>query len=108
MEEPIPTVPEPGSPADDLAGSWYWGNVPAELVPTMRGATIVFGENQTQVERIDDDVYRAVNGYWAGETLHVHRDPDGRPRHLEVVTFVLTRTPYDPKAPIPGAMPQPY
>ena len=51
------------------------------------------------------DVYRGVNGYWAGETLRVHRDADGTPRHLEVVTFVLTRTPYDPKAPIPGGCP---
>ena len=43
-----------------------------------------------------------VNGYWAGEQLRVHRDPDGTPRHLEVVTFVLPGQPYDPKAPIPG------
>jgi CubicO group peptidase (beta-lactamase class C family) len=103
-----PPVAAPGSPARDLAGSWYWGNVPAELVPSAKGAiVVVFGENQTRLERIGDDVYRGLNGYWAGETLRVHRDTDGRPRHLEVVTFVLTRTPYDPHAPIPGAMPEP-
>lgn len=107
LDESTAPVTAPDSPAQDLAGSWYWGNVPAELVPTTQGAVVVFGENHSHLERIDDDVYRGLNGYWAGETLRVHRDADGDPRHLEVVTFVLTRTPYDPEAPIPGIMPEP-
>jgi D-alanyl-D-alanine carboxypeptidase len=39
--------------------------------------------------------------------LRVHRRADGTVSHLEVVTFVLTRTPYDPDAPIPGGVPKP-
>ena len=29
---------------------------------------------------------------------------DGTPSHLDLNTFVLTRTPYDPGAPIPGGL----
>jgi hypothetical protein len=34
-----------------------------------------------------------VEGYHLGETLHVHRDPDGSVSHLECATFVYTRHP---------------
>ena len=47
-----------------------------------------------------------VTGYHAGEELHVVRRPDGTVGHLEVATFVYTRTPYDPEAPIPGGAPR--
>ncbi|WP_422385610.1 DUF7586 domain-containing protein [Nocardioides houyundeii] len=47
-----------------------------------------------------------LQGYHRGETLHVVRRPDGEVDHLEVATFVLTRTPYDPAAPIPGGPPR--
>jgi D-alanyl-D-alanine carboxypeptidase len=43
--------------------------------------------------------------YHAGETLHVVRRDDGSVSHLECATFVYTRTPYDPQAPIPGGVP---
>ena len=33
--------------------------------------------------------------------------PDGSVHHLECATFVYTRTPYDPGAPIPGGPPDP-
>ncbi len=106
-EEPASPVADPDSPANDLAGSWYWGNVPAELIPTAQGVAVVLGESCTHAERTGDDRYVGVNGYWAGETLQVHRDADGTPRYLEVVTFILTRTPYDQEAPIPGKPPVP-
>ena len=48
-----------------------------------------------------------VSGYHRGETLVVHRRPDGSVGHLECATFVYTRTPYDPDAPIPGGHPAP-
>ncbi|HEY7045539.1 MAG TPA: serine hydrolase domain-containing protein [Nocardioidaceae bacterium] len=102
-----PPVADPASPATDLAGAWYWGNVPFELVPTASGAIVISGANRSRIEQVGVDVYRGLNGYWAGELLHVHRDADGRARHLDVVTFILTRTPYDPKAPIPGRTPEP-
>jgi hypothetical protein len=110
IDDDVPRGPSPdvASPAADLAGAWYWGNVPFELVATTSGMALVSGDSVARLVLTGTDTYRGENGYWAGEELWVHRDPDGTPRHLEVVTFVLTRTPYDPKAPVPGAMPQPY
>jgi hypothetical protein len=52
------------------------------------------------------DEYRGANGYFAGETLRVVRRGSGEISHLEVVTFILTRVPYDPEAPIPGGPPR--
>ena len=46
-----------------------------------------------------------LSGYHAGEELTVVRRPDGSVSHLDVATFVYTRTPYDPEAPIPGGHP---
>jgi D-alanyl-D-alanine carboxypeptidase len=46
-----------------------------------------------------------TGGYQSGEELHVVRRDDGSVSHLEAATFVLTRTPYDPEAPIPGGAP---
>jgi hypothetical protein len=47
-----------------------------------------------------------TSGYHAGETLHVVRRPDGSVGHLDVATFIFTRTPYDPEAPVPGGHPE--
>jgi hypothetical protein len=33
------------------------------------------------------------------------RRPDGTVSHLDIATFVYTRVPYDPQAPIPGEPP---
>ena len=55
--------------------------------------------------RVDGDTYLGTRGYLAGETLRVVRTEDGAVSHIEVATFVYTRTPYDPAAPIPGGHP---
>jgi len=34
----------------------------------------------------------------------VGRAADGTPQHLDLATFIFTRTPYDPAAPIPGGV----
>jgi CubicO group peptidase (beta-lactamase class C family) len=104
--EPSPES-DPASPAAELSGAWYWGNSPMTLVATVDGLSVQSGATRSRFRHEGGDVYRGLNGYWAGERLEVHRDPDGTARHLEVVTFVLTRTPYDPLAPIPGRMPEP-
>jgi hypothetical protein len=44
-------------------------------------------------------------GYHHGERLEVVRRGDGSVSHLVCSTFVFTRTPYDPAAPIPGGPP---
>ena len=46
-----------------------------------------------------------TRGYHAGEELHVVRRDDGSVSHLDVGTFILTRQPYEPGAPIPGGHP---
>jgi hypothetical protein len=39
-----------------------------------------------------------LDGSYAGETLRIADD------HLDLGTFVFTRTPYDPEAPVPGGV----
>jgi hypothetical protein len=39
-----------------------------------------------------------LDGYFAGETLRLD------PVALNLATFVFTRTPYDPAAPVPGGV----
>ena len=41
----------------------------------------------------------------AGEELRVVLRDDGSVSHLDVGTFILTRQPYEPGAPIPGGHP---
>ena len=45
-----------------------------------------------------DGTWVGLDGYYAGETLRI------APDHLDLATFVLTRTPYDPEAPVPGGV----
>jgi hypothetical protein len=47
-----------------------------------------------------------TSGYHHGEQLLPVRRADGAVGHLSCSTFVLTRTPYDPSAPIPGGVPR--
>jgi hypothetical protein len=43
-----------------------------------------------------DGTWLGLDGYYAGEPLRI------APDHLDVGTFVFTREPYDPAAPVPG------
>jgi hypothetical protein len=52
-----------------------------------------------------DGVLVGTSGYHHGETLQVGRGADGSVTHLVCATFVYTRAPYDPAAPIPGGLP---
>jgi D-alanyl-D-alanine carboxypeptidase len=82
-----PTRTVPPAVADAL-GVWHWAlGRPGDVwcAFELRGDTIV-----------------GTTGYLAGETLHVVRRDDGSVSHLACATFILTRTPYDPEAPIPG------
>ena len=98
-------ISTPASPAAELAGNWYFGNTPLEVRPDAAGFALVSGDGSPAFRHLEGDVYLGLSGYYAGERLTVVRRPDGAVSHLEVVTFVLTRTPYDPSAPIPGALP---
>jgi hypothetical protein len=46
--------------------------------------------------------WTGLDGYYAGETLTVVRDGSDRVSHLDLGSFRLSRTPYDPGADIPG------
>jgi CubicO group peptidase (beta-lactamase class C family) len=113
---PGPWVPTAAVPpwADELLGWWFWGNSAyevrfenglLELRDLARGGTVA--------ERFDrrtghDGTERIVGvaGYHLAETLHVRRTDAGAVHHLECATFVYTRTPYDPTAPVPGRQPR--
>ncbi|WP_181786513.1 serine hydrolase domain-containing protein [Streptomyces phytophilus] len=110
-----PRIPEPWRPlaADEvdpellaLTGPWYWGANPhvlrlkedrwLDLSPLHRSGYASLLRPEA------DGTWTAVDGYCAGETLRVERTVDGEVSHLDLGTFVFTREPYDPDAPVPG------
>jgi CubicO group peptidase (beta-lactamase class C family) len=92
-----------------LTGPWYWGPTGfalrlgagnwLELGPLTQpgGARFRFRPRP-------DGTWIGLDGYYAGETLRVVRRDDGSVSHLDLNTFVLTRTPYDPTATVPGGV----
>ena len=84
----LPTVVLPGE-VEGLPGLWFWGNTAIEARWHNDGLEL------RERELV------GVDGYHRGETLHVVRRDDGSVGHLECATFIYTRTPYDPEAPIP-------
>jgi hypothetical protein len=107
---PAEWAPQPSVPAGLLAltGEWFWGPMPfvVRLLTDgwldLRPASGSGRGSRFRPER--EDVWVGLDGYYAGETLRLHRHADGSPRHLDLATFVFTRTPYDPAAPIPGGL----
>lgn len=92
-----------------LTGAWFWGPTPHVLRLAADGdLELRSGGSRSSRFRRDpagaDGVttWTGLDGYYAGETLRVVRTDDGRVTHLDLATFVLTRTPYDPTAPVPG------
>ena len=114
LEEVEPAVVAPWHPVDDVPpavaevlGVWHWGNTPRVLrwdgrVVTMTGLDL--DPHGADVFALDGGVLVGVAGYHDGELLTAVRRDDGSVSHLLVSTFVLTRTPYDPSAPIPGGV----
>lgn len=112
LETSEPTIPEPWRPSTevpeavrDVVGVWHWGPTPwvfawerDQLVCRRNG---VVGYRY----RLDGDRLVGIAGHQTGETLQVVRNQDGSVNHLNLATFIFTRTPYDPDAPIPGGHP---
>ncbi len=101
---PTEAVPEPVA---EVLGLWHWGNTAYtfswdghELVATALGSGIT-----AHRFALTDRGPVGTAGYHHGERLHVLRREDGTVNHLRCATFVYTRTPYDPQAPIPGGHP---
>ncbi|HEU5036175.1 MAG TPA: serine hydrolase domain-containing protein [Nocardioides sp.] len=113
LERCEPTIAEPWRPTaavpDALAGVpgvWHWGNT--AIVLAMEGSDLVARRNGVELYRFRVTGEGRVigrSGYHAGEEMRVVRRADGSVHYLEVATFIYTRTPYDPTAPIPGGVP---
>ncbi|MGH3432711.1 MAG: DUF7586 domain-containing protein, partial [Thermocrispum sp.] len=109
-----PAMPPPWQPADvdttllELTGLWHWGPTPFHLRLLTDGwvelAPVGDGGRRSRFRPTGRDTWVGLDGYYAGETLLVVRGAGGTPRHLDLATFIFTRTPYDPQAPIPGGV----
>jgi CubicO group peptidase (beta-lactamase class C family) len=98
-----PWVPA-GAPVDlDTLGVWFWGPAP-HLLRALPGGLLHLGPlpgrpgRASRFRPAGDGGWLGLDGYYAGETLRIADD------HLDLGTFILTRTPYDPAAPVPGGV----
>ncbi|GAA4821957.1 serine hydrolase domain-containing protein [Nocardioides caeni] len=92
----------------EIVGTWHWGHAPNVLRwdgQLLHAAPPAGFGRVMSFEPRADGTFLGRTGYLAGETLRVVRDPDGTVNHLECATFIWTRVPYDPRAPIPGGPP---
>ncbi len=110
-----PRIPVPWRPLSDvdpdvlaLTGPWYWGPAAMALRLPADGLLELVGlsgaGSATKFRPNSDGTWIGLNGYFAGETLRPVRDEQGRLSHLDIGSFVFTREPYDPSAPIPGGV----
>jgi CubicO group peptidase (beta-lactamase class C family) len=85
-------VPEPTlAQGTELLGHWFWGNTPVTM--TVSGGILqLIGGLTTRLSPLAPDLYQGRDGYLAGEKLRVVRKGDQT--HLNIATFILTRTPY--------------
>ena len=112
LEASEPTVPAAWRPSvhvpdlvRELVGTWYWGPTPhlftwesGELTVRKAGAVVYR-------YRRDGGRWVGTSGHQTGEELRIVRNEDGTINHLDLATFIFTRVPYDPAAPIPGGPP---
>ncbi|WP_060177164.1 serine hydrolase domain-containing protein [Streptomyces sp. IMTB 1903] len=111
-EPPFPRPWRPFREADrvplELCGPWYWGTS-AQVVRLIADGSLelapVGGTGRTARFRSrPDGTWTGLSGYYAGETLRAVRREDGSVSHLDLGSFVFTREPYDPGAPVPGGV----
>lgn len=120
LERHEPTSPAQWQPAaqvsthvSEILGLWHWGET--ALLLSFEGDELVLATAAPNNGRTPPYRYRSVapdrfvgvSGYHTGETLSAVRSPDGTVSHLECATFIYTRRPYDPSAPVPGGAPAP-
>jgi D-alanyl-D-alanine carboxypeptidase len=111
-----PGFPPAWRPADaldpallELAGPWYWGTSAFALRVRPGGElhlAPLTGQGRGARFHVEPDgTWTGREGYYAGETLRAVRRADGSVSHLDLGSFVFTREPYDPSAPVPGGFP---
>ena len=119
LERHEPTSPAQWRPAgeipthiSEILGLWHWGET--ALLLSFEGdelhlTTVVpnHGRASYRYRPVAADRFVGVSGYHTGETLCAVRSLDGAVSHLECATFIYTRRPYDPSAPLPGGAPSP-
>lgn len=115
VAEAEPRFPEPWRPfreADrvplELSGIWYWGTA-AHVLRLRADGSLELGPvgvtgRAARFRAEPDGSWTGLTGYYAGETLRAVRGDDGTPGHLDLGSFVFTREPYDPEAPVPGGV----
>ncbi|NAZ83482.1 serine hydrolase [Kineococcus sp. R8] len=95
-------------PADvlELVGPWYWGPTPLVVRATAGGLELSGLGGRARGSRFvrADGGWRGLDEYYAGEPLTVVRAGDGSVSHLDLASFRLTRTPYDPEGDVPGGV----
>ncbi|MGW3459773.1 serine hydrolase domain-containing protein [Streptomyces olivaceoviridis] len=115
VAEAEPRIPEPWRPLRKvdpavlgLVGQWYWGTHAFGLRATADGllalAPLAGGGRKARFRANGDGTWTGLEGYYAGELLRPERRPDGSVSHLDLGSFVFTRQPYDPEAPVPGGV----
>jgi CubicO group peptidase (beta-lactamase class C family) len=98
-----PWTPSPSPVPLDRLGVWFWGPTPSVL-RAVPGALLHLGPLPGRTGRASrfaprgDGTWTGLDGYYAGERLRFADD------HLDVGTFVFTRSPYDRGAPVPGGV----
>ncbi|MGW1592492.1 serine hydrolase domain-containing protein [Streptomyces sp. NPDC002343] len=113
--EAEPRIPAPWRPLREvdpavleLVGQWYWGTQAFGLRATADGllslAPLTGGGRKARFRANGDGTWTGLEGYYAGESLRPVRRPDGSLSHLDLGSFVFTRQPYDPEAPVPGGV----
>jgi CubicO group peptidase (beta-lactamase class C family) len=95
-------APSPSPVPLDCLGPWFWGPSPYVL-RAVGGGMLHLGPLPGRIGRASRFASRGgawlgLDGYFAGEALRIADD------HLDLGTFVFTRTPYDPEAPVPGGV----
>jgi hypothetical protein len=90
-----------------LLGDWYWGPAPYTLRLACDTLELRRDDGDKRTLRFRRDAsggWRGVDGYQSGEPLVPVLGPDGTAVALDVGSFIYSRTPYDPAAPIPGGV----
>ncbi|MFC4950571.1 serine hydrolase domain-containing protein [Pseudonocardia sp. GCM10023141] len=86
----------------ELLGPWYWGPTPYVLRAIPGGLLHLGGLGRpgrsSRFRPGPDGTWIGLDGYFAGETLRLDATA------LNLATFIFTRTPYDPAAPVPGGV----